>query len=133
MTMMMSPKTRLTPTDPSAPSYWTSATVAPQPAKTRANAARPSAAARRVRSGALAMARSDRGQRIALLGGQALPRALVGDRHEERSHRRLLVVGEDGVGAGPDLVVGAPAFELAGEVGEQAGEAQLVRGAVRAD
>src|SRR5919112_1251243 len=49
--MMISPKTRLTPTDPSAPSRAASVTIAPQPANTSANAARLSAIARRTSPG----------------------------------------------------------------------------------
>src|SRR3954466_11927928 len=49
--MMTSPKTSATPTVPSAPWYCASDTTAPQPANTRANVARPSAAGRRASPG----------------------------------------------------------------------------------
>src|SRR3954471_16844415 len=49
--MITRPKTSDTPTAPSAPSSFASLTIAPQPAKTSANAAIASAAARRVREG----------------------------------------------------------------------------------
>src|SRR5256714_3522620 len=57
--MITSPNARATPTVPSAPREWASATIAPQPANTSANAAIPSASARRARfgRGAGAMAR----------------------------------------------------------------------------
>src|SRR3954469_23515493 len=51
MTMITRPKTSAIPTVPSAPSYCAFAITAPQPANTRAKAARPSARARRRRSG----------------------------------------------------------------------------------
>src|SRR5436190_23574513 len=51
MAMITRPKTRATPTAPSSPPYSALATIAPAPAKTSANAARLSAAARRARSG----------------------------------------------------------------------------------
>src|SRR5918994_5489302 len=54
MAMITRPKTSAIPTVPSPPPYSASATIAPQPAKTRAKAARPSARARRARSGLVA-------------------------------------------------------------------------------
>src|SRR6476659_1249957 len=51
MTMITRPKTRAIPTAPRDPPYSALATIAPAPAKTSVNAARPSAPARRGRSG----------------------------------------------------------------------------------
>src|SRR5689334_17876087 len=51
MTMITRPKTSAMPTVPRAPSYCAFAITAPHPANTRANAARPSARARRAMSG----------------------------------------------------------------------------------
>src|SRR4249919_2323750 len=51
MTMITRPKTRAMPTAPRASPYSALATIAPAPAKTSVNAARPSAPARRARSG----------------------------------------------------------------------------------
>src|SRR5215218_1842953 len=49
--MMIRPKVAETPIPPSAPVWTVFAMIAPQPANTSANAARPSASARRARSG----------------------------------------------------------------------------------
>src|ERR1051325_9881180 len=49
--MMTRPKVAETPMPPSAPAWSVLAMIAPQPANTKANAARPSASARRSKSG----------------------------------------------------------------------------------
>src|SRR4051794_19483549 len=58
--MITRPKTRLTPTSPSAPLRVALVTTAPQPAKTSAKAASPSATERRSRSGRSGIDRVER-------------------------------------------------------------------------
>src|ERR687898_1681450 len=126
--------------------------MAPQPANTSANAASPSAAARRLRSGrgsstcpfeltavgSVTVEVAIRGQlradqRVAALRGEALARPAVGECHYEGAHRRFVVVGQDGVGAGADLVIGADAVEFLDQVWQQPLQAQPMRRPVGAD
>src|SRR5512133_1868692 len=55
------------------------------------------------------------------------------ERRDVRAHGDVVVARQDRVGAGADLLVGAPSRELGGQVGEDVGQAQLVGGAVGGD
>src|SRR5687768_13999151 len=68
--MMTSPNVSATPTTPRLPPYSASAITPPHPANTRVNAARPSANARRGRSGAIVSRRV--GQQLGQKGAYTL-------------------------------------------------------------